>query len=421
MAAKTRAQIQEAIDEGVRRLQIYFDREGHCKFHREHKEDDGYFLGRFIKNTLSKYTNGYLSDENIAKLEAFQGWEWTPKTKRYNDKLNKTVLLFKQFYKKHGHLAIPADYEVEGITIANDIHYYRDRYRRGASKVKEIRALESVPGWTWEALDFSMKAEDKWEVKYQLLLKYAMINGDSLVPQLLIMEGHKLGSWVSLQRILYAEAKLLDRRIKRLEKLPCWVWGKVTDLYFQDGIRCLIEYFQAYGVKMPPQSLKTTYGVGLHEWIITQRRSYKCGTLPKSRIKKLESIDGWAWSSKDQTWFKWYDKLKDFSYRFGHVNVSTTYKVKGLSLKKWVDKVRRHYVKEELSQDKRQMLESLQGWDAFVKNSHLYRMQQGFSEIGQHVIAELEKGENLSLSQYAKRCNCSIGAVVMYKKKFVAL
>ena len=329
-----------------------------------------------MKNTLSKYKNNYLSDENIANIEELPGWQWSPKKSNQNKKLNLLVKVLNDFHKEHGHLWVPVDMEVNGENILISMQYFRGRYHNKNPRRKEIETLESIPGWTWETPVTCNTQEEKWERKFQLLIKYAMINSHTFVPQLYKMEGEKLGSWVERQRLLYKEKSILPHRKERLESLPLWAWKKPSfDDYFLDGLDCLIEYYQKYGLAKPLKSIKTSYGAELNEWIITQRKQYRLGKMPLDRITRLESVKGWAWTSKDQTWYKNFQKLKSFNDRFEHCDVPKTYTAGGMKLKSWVDKVRRKYVSRELKQSQNNLLEKLKGWSEYVEKSRLQQLK----------------------------------------------
>ena len=419
MPGKNRQQLQEEFDEGVKRLWIFYEREGHCHVHREHKEDDGYFLGRFVKNTLSKYKNKYLSDENIAKVEELPGWQWSPKTSNQNKKLSRLVRVLTDFHKEHGHLWVPVDMEVEGENILKAMQYFRGRYHTRNPKKKEIEALESIPGWTWETPETSHTLEEKWERKYQLLIKYALMNGHTFVPQLFELEGEKLGQWTERQRKQYENGDLMEHRQKRLETLPLWEWHKPdNEDYFNSAFVCLMKYFQENGPKMPPKDYKTPHGTGLNEWILSQRARYKSGNMPIKKIRRLEAIPGWAWSSKDQRWMDYYSKLKDFNTKFSHCEVPDTYRAEGKRLRWWVNKSRRRYVLNELTDQQKHLLEQLYGWQDFLKKSGLYLKSLDQNPTEKAIFPMLDENPELSAKEIAAKSGYSYTSCRKYLKLY---
>ena len=373
MPGKTREQLQKEFEEGVLRLWNFYKKEGHCNVHREHKEEDGYFLGRFVKNTLSKYRNGYLSDKNIAKIAELPGWQWAPKKSGQNKKIMTLVNTLKKFHEEHDHLRVPPDLEVNGENISKLIIYYKGRYTSGRATKKEISCIETIPDWTWGRADNSHTFEEKWERKFQLLIKYAIMNGHTYVPQLFVIDGEKLGSWTERQRLKYENGDLLEHRKKRLESLALWEWHKPNNEdFFNSALICLIEYFHNNGPKMPPKNYKTPHGTSLNEWVLSQRAKYKAGNLPKEKIRRLESIPGWSWSKNESIWNKKFKSLQEFNNRFAHCEVPRTYKSNGAYLRGWVNKVRLAYVKNELEQYQVEALNNLKGWGVFLKKSQLF-------------------------------------------------
>ena len=419
MPGKTRQQLQEEFDEGIRRLWIFYNREGYCMVNREYKEDDGYFLGRFIKNSLNKYQNGYLPEENIAKLEEFPGWHWSPKSTGQKKKINTLVNALVAFHREHGHLRVPPELTIDGQNIKKLITYFKGRYSTNRSSKKEITALESIPGWKWGKPDSSFLLEKRWESKFQQLIKYAMQYGHTFVPQLYEVNGKNFGRWVELQRSLYAEGKLLDHRVKRLETLSLWKWKKDSyDDFFEDGIKCLTLYYENNSFKMPPPKIKTSYGTSLNEWILTQRKQYRLGKMPKKRIRKLEAIPGWGWTSKEQLWMDYFYKLKNFSDRFDHCDVPSTYRIKGANLRNWTMKARREFVKDELSDIQKKLLQSLKGWQSFVEQSVLYIKTLDQSPAKVAIYKILDENPDQSLSMIAQKSGYTISTCSKYRRKY---
>ncbi|MCM8540633.1 MAG: helicase associated domain-containing protein [Lentisphaeraceae bacterium] len=419
MPGKTREQLQKEFDEGIQRLWIFYNREGYSLVNRNHKEDDGYFLGRFVKNSLSKFKNNYLSEENIKKLEEFPDWEWAPKGKRQNKKIMTLVETLKAFHTKHGHLRIPPQLEVDGENIYKLIVYYKGRYSTGRSKKKEIRSIESIPGWTWEKADNSYTLEEKWESKFQLLIKFAMIHGHTFVPQLFKLDGENLGQWTDRQRRQYENGDLFEHRQKRLESLTLWEWHKPdNEDFFNSALICLIEYFHNNGPKIPPKDYKTPHGTGLNEWIISQRARYKSGDLPKTKIRRLESIPGWAWSGKEQRWMKNFQSVQSFNDRFEHCEVPDTYKAKGIKLRIWLNKARRKYVKNQLLPDQREVLEKLKGWDSFMKKSLEYIGSLPLTPSDEAVFRELDIDPDQPLKALSEKTGFAIPTCSVCRKRY---
>ena len=419
MPGKTRKQLQQEFDEGVQRLRVFYNREGYSMLNPLPKEDDGYFLGRFVKNSLNKYQNGYLPEKNIKKLEEFPDWEWSPKNQRQKEKLNILVKTLKSYYKEHGHLWVPPDMEVDGENIMNAMEYYRGRYQSRNPSQKEIEAIESIPAWTWESPATSYGKEIKWEQKFHLLLKYALEFGHTKVPQLYKVGRHALGQWTDSQRVLNKSGKLLKHRKDRLEKIPLWVWEKESrDDLFNDGLRCLIEYYQEYGPKMPPRHLKMANGATLYEWILTQRQNYRLKQIAASRIRRLEAVSGWGWSGKEQCWMRNYKSLEQFNERFGHCEIPFTYKAKGIKLRSWLNKARRNYVKNQLLVYQRDALEKLNGWEVFMKKSQEYLSSLPVTPAEESIYRELDMDANQSLKSLSEKSGYAVTTCSAYRKRY---
>ena len=117
-----------------------------------------------------------------------------------------------------------------------------------------------------------------------------------------------------------------------------------------------------------------------------------------------------GWTSKEQLWMDYFDKLKNFSDRFDHCDVPSTYRIKGVNLRNWTMKVRREFVKDELSGIQKKLLESLKGWQSFVEQSILYIKTLDQSPAQAAIYKILDENPKLSLSTISKMSGYSISS-----------
>lgn len=104
------------------------------------------------------------------------------------------------------------------------------------------------------------------------------------------------------------------------------------------------KYYEANGNLEIPKRYKTENGYSLGSWLLTQRRIF-CGTvggvLTKERIDKLNKI-GMTWESpRDISWQKYYAAAKEYSQKYGDLNVPALYETAdGLKLGGWIANLR---------------------------------------------------------------------------------
>lgn len=108
----------------------------------------------------------------------------------------------------------------------------------------------------------------------------------------------------------------------------------------------------------------------LARWLSYQRSYHKKGDLEQQRVEKLESI-GMDWrthaakaetkrapnSTHEEQWNKNYDKIKHFHEANGHCNLLTTHDDQSLYF--WLKRQRSAYHKQQLRQDRKELLDNL--------------------------------------------------------------
>jgi len=83
--------------------------------------------------------------------------------------------------------------------------------------------------------------------------------------------------------------------------------------------------------------------------------------LTPERRQRLESLQGWTWDSDEAQWKEGFAALQQFVNEEGHARVTKRYKSEdGYALGTWVQHRRRN--KNRLTPERKQQLESLDGW-----------------------------------------------------------
>jgi hypothetical protein len=136
----------------------------------------------------------------------------------------------------------------------------------------------------------------------------------------------------------------------------------------------------------------------LGKWVSHQRILYRTGQLQKERNIKLESI-AFIWrlraeaerdtTAHDEIWMEKYEELKDFQEEHGHINI----RVREGSLGLWAYAQRQRFRKDELREDRKQLLYKIgfvwdigkeskdEMWRAKFEELKAYRMEFGHSDV----------------------------------------
>jgi len=162
-------------------------------------------------------------------------------------------------------------------------------YRQGELGEEKVNRLEAVSWWKW-----SEAFVDRWQQMYDRIKSFARCPKAST----------KDYGWVRQQRRQHQDGRLERYKIKLLESIPWWTWETQRDNW--DAV-----YEEIKSMAGPPARETPEYN-----WVRTQRRAYKAGSLPPERAALLEQIPGWEWEqrrgSRDEGLQYLSDLLDDF-------------------------------------------------------------------------------------------------------------
>jgi hypothetical protein len=134
-------------EEGFSYLLQYVEREGHARVPDGHREN-AYPLGSWVRRQRETYRRGEPQAHRVARLEALPGWIWFSSQ---DDAWNAGLNALQQFVSREGHARVPQAHREAGHMLGRWVNKKRGRHRLGKLRPEEVRILESVPGWTWNA------------------------------------------------------------------------------------------------------------------------------------------------------------------------------------------------------------------------------------------------------------------------------
>ena len=277
----------EQWEEGFRQLLDYAESHGDARVPLSYNVD-GYRLGQWLNVQRDRHSQGSLDDERRARLEALPGWVWKPLGAQWEEGFGRLLA----YVEAHGDARVPQSYEADAYSLGNWVSIQRDRYAKGTMDSDRRQRLEELPAWTWTATDY----DGAWEEGLRRLREYIEHHGDSLVPQSYVVDGYKLGSWVTVQRHKHAKGTLGPERERRLGTLPGWFWD-ARAAQWEAGFRLLQEYVGRHGDALVPQNY-TVDGYRLGKWVNTQRVFRSRGSLDNDRRTRLQELPGWSWQTR---------------------------------------------------------------------------------------------------------------------------
>jgi len=210
--------IEAQFEEGLQQLRAYVEREGHARVHKDYTDEMNFSLGSWVDRQRYRFKNDKLSPERIKVLENFPGWIWAPRETNFENGLAR----LKSYLARERDVKVPSHYKDEkGFSLGGWVENQRSRFKKDKLPPERIKALEELSGWVWDPI------EQQYQEGLQRMQVFVALEGHARAPQRYKDEtGYKLGNWVNRQRSAYKKDGLLAERIKTLESLPGWTWGK---------------------------------------------------------------------------------------------------------------------------------------------------------------------------------------------------
>ena len=267
------------------------------------------------------------------------------------EKWERNYNLLVDYYKEHGDINVPREYTVNGVKLGIWISHLRSTYKgRGASKLtpERINKLNEL-NMVWERHE-----KHSFDFYYQLLEKYYQEHGDINVPIGYVVDGIRLGEWLSRLRHSYKNGNnqnLTQSELDKLNKLG--ITWEIRNTYSFDYYYALLkDYFKEYGDINVPFEYVTNDGVILGRWLSTQREAYKnrnknntitlTHIITQEEIDKLEEL-GIVWSFFHVNWTKCYKLALEYYEKYGNIDIPYNYVINDVYLGYWLNVQRQLY------------------------------------------------------------------------------
>jgi superfamily II DNA or RNA helicase len=298
----------------------------------------------------TRYKDGSLEQDRIAKLETLSGWTWSPK----DDVWDEWLELLNRYIISTGSSRVAQSTTFESRNIGRWVSKQRSRYRKGNLERDRIELLEAIEGWTWEP------DQESWALAFSELTNFEKEHGHAMPPQTYEVDGIQLGSWVSHQRMRYNKGKLSKQEVGQFESLTNWSWDPLEESW-DDFCQELQSFAERNGEANPPKTYKVN-DLPLGAWASRQRVLYRKGKLRADRIARLEEMIGWTWDKGIDVWESNFIKLTKYTSEFGTANPPQSFRDEYSNLGIWVNSQRVKYRNGRLSAELAIRLESLRGW-----------------------------------------------------------
>lgn len=247
---------------------------------------DGICLSKWINEQKHAYRGNRpkqkLNEDQIKRLESI-GMDW----RNENDVIwERRYAAVKAYYDEHGDIEISKDTVLsDGKKLGNCLLLQRKYYKDKKLSDEQIAKLNAI-GMVW-------KLADPWEIGFAHAKAYRDEYGNLIVPSSYsCADGYRLGNWIANQRNNYNNPTKCHRvsatQAEHLESIGM-IWN-VSEHQWNNLYECAAKYVRENGHLNVPARFKTDDGSDLYDWLQTQKRAFRNGTLSEEQAEKLKGI-----------------------------------------------------------------------------------------------------------------------------------
>lgn len=239
----------------------------------------GVNLFNWVHGRRTDYKAGEIRDFLVPELEAIPGWSWD----HWRDHLREQVDNLRRFVKQHGWNALTVETEVEGVKLSGWCATRRTEYRRGTLAKWLIKALEAIPGWSWDPV------EEHYEERLAQLRAHVARHGwDDFGIHTEDEDGERIGKWANHIRDMHRRERVPAWVCAELESIDGWMWEPREDKQ-RIKLEALRAYAQRHGLDDVAKDTIVD-GVRIGDWLFNCLHRAKQGVLPRWLARELERV-----------------------------------------------------------------------------------------------------------------------------------
>jgi superfamily II DNA or RNA helicase len=313
------------------------------------------------------------------------------------DEMFGRLLLFRH---THGHTAVPRNYKDK--KLAKWVQHQRSFGNNGTLSTVRKERLSKI-GFIWSIYD------QYWEEMYSRLLAFNKTHGHCRVSSR--SADRELARWVVKTRVAYRDGRLEETRRKRLEALG-------FEFKRGDKDRRSLQFVSFNEAR----KFARTLGLSSYdEWFKFIRSSHD-GGLPKvprspQVVYQNQGWSGWAdflgnpdrVGRSDLAWQRMLERLK--AYKMSHGNYEVPKDFHDTELANWVSTQRASRKREELLEERKQLLDEIGftwdrhelSWDKWYQELVLFKKEFGHCNVSQQWAPNPGLGRWVTRQRQAKK------------------
>lgn len=282
-------------------LRDFVKRFGWDELKRETVVPPGVRLYRWVTARRIDYRDDKIAHWLVIECEAISGWSWSV----FDDAHRRNLDNLRQLIKKDGWDVLATKPVVDGVRLDRWVSHRREEHRQDELDAWLVRALEALPGWTWDP------RRAGYERNLHDLREHVALNGwASIRTNTISRRGVRIGHWIGNIRAMHRRGETEKWLETELEAIPGWTWEPQRARQLGNIAR-LAAFVADHGWEAVTDALVVDE-VKLGDWISNCRMRHRAGSLPKPTIRGLEAIAGWSWSGRT-SWYQPKDKTGRFS------------------------------------------------------------------------------------------------------------
>jgi len=341
-------------EEHYQALLAFKSQYGHC--HVLKSEPGSRRLGEWVIDQRKFYKKGLLSEAKIKKLEAI-GFCWDYKAFLMQQNWDKHYNLLVNYHRKYGTCLV--SYEEKSY---EHLARWVNKQRNCKEKLNDSQlARLNVLNFEWKGLQHkgllnkdSLRAYHHigWLNRFEELKNFKAKHGHFDIPN---QPGYKkLHAWVIAQKKSFKQGTIPPDRLALLQG-ACF---DLSTFYEKQWFR---RYEQLKRFKSEQGHCNVSRrgeNASLGNWVKRQKLLFRQEKLSARQIHLLDEL-GFEWikPSLEEVWLRRFEELKDFKRQRGHYNVPQWGDT--ISLGRWVAKQRGHFKQGKLSQERIDLLNSI--------------------------------------------------------------
>ena len=341
-------------------------------------------LGDFVRVLRWGYKSYGLEPERIKLLEALPGWAWNKYDGDWLDFFDAT----RNFKALHGRPPMIGAKDRSERSLGMWIGTQR-RYRDRLS-IEKVSRLESLPFWTWDP------NQENWDKHLQTALQLLKETGKISPPRGKVSLYPGLVNWIQNQKKALAANDMSESRMLALKPILGHLEIKSATTRSEEAFEMNFGILKRYSHLHALAELnteKTTFeNFSLGHWVQKQREKKQQGKLTSQQIRQLESLPGWDWAPKANSWNAKYQALLAFQKDHGHLMLDPK---EHAQLLEWLKDQRKHYLAGKGDLERARSLELIPGWawescnlsiDVAIEALQQFTTSEGHSKIGPDVF-----------------------------------